>query len=134
MKFGLLGPMLVHDGDQGIAIPAARQRVLLAAMLVRAGRVVAAGELAELVWDGMPPPGSAATLRSYVKRLRQVLGPRAGASDSAGMKRRNSPLHPRTQKRKLRDPFEVSVPACYGARELHPGISPLSRYGDHVGP
>jgi DNA-binding SARP family transcriptional activator len=79
MKFGLLGPMLVHDGDQGIAIPAARQRVLLAAMLVRAGRIVPAGELAELVWDGTPPPGSAATLRSYVKRLRQVLGPRAGA-------------------------------------------------------
>lgn len=79
MKFGLLGPMLVNDGDQDIAIPAARQRVLLAAMLVRAGRVVPAGELAELVWDGMPPPGSAATLRSYVKRLRQVLGPRAGA-------------------------------------------------------
>ncbi|HXS64873.1 MAG TPA: BTAD domain-containing putative transcriptional regulator, partial [Streptosporangiaceae bacterium] len=79
MKFGLLGPMLVHDGDQDIAIPAARQRVLLAAMLVRAGRVVAAGELAEMVWDGMPPPGAATTLRSYVKRLRQVLGPRAGA-------------------------------------------------------
>ncbi len=79
MKFGLLGPMLVHDGDQDITIPAARQRVLLAAMLVRAGRVVPAGELAEMVWDGLPPPGAPTTLRTYVKRLRQVLGPRAGA-------------------------------------------------------
>src|SRR5215472_9704394 len=78
MRFGLLGPLLVQDGDRDIAVPAARQRVLLAAMLVRAGRVVPAGELAELVWDGLPPPGSATTLRTYVKRLRQVLGPRAG--------------------------------------------------------
>jgi DNA-binding SARP family transcriptional activator len=79
MRFCLLGPLLVHDGDQEIVVPAARQRVLLAALMVRTGRIIPAGELAELVWDAMPTPGSAATLRSYVKRLRQVLGPRAGA-------------------------------------------------------
>ena len=77
MRFGILGRLLVHDGDHVVAIPAARQRVLLAAMLVRVGRVVPAGELAEMVWDGTPPPASAATLRTYVKRLRHVLGPRA---------------------------------------------------------
>ncbi len=79
MRFGILGPLLVHDGDDDIAVPAARQRVLLAALLVRAGRAVPADELAEIVWDGSVPPGSATTLRTYVKRLRQVLGPQAGA-------------------------------------------------------
>ena len=65
MKFGLLGPMLVNDGDQDIAIPAARQRVLLAAMLVRTGRVVPAGQLPS--WSGtgcrrrVRPPRYAAT-------------------------------------------------------------------------
>jgi DNA-binding SARP family transcriptional activator/Tfp pilus assembly protein PilF len=79
MWFAILGPLLVHDGDEEIAVPAARQRVLLAALLVRAGRSVPADELAEVVWDGSPPAGSAATLRTYVKRLRRVLGPRVGA-------------------------------------------------------
>jgi DNA-binding SARP family transcriptional activator/tetratricopeptide (TPR) repeat protein len=79
MRFGILGPLLVHDGHEEMVVPAARQRVLLAALLVRAGRAVPANELAEVVWDGSPPGGSAATLRTYVKRLRRVLGPRAGA-------------------------------------------------------
>ncbi len=79
MRFGILGPLLVHDGYDDITVPAARQRVLLAALLVRAGQAVPAEELAEIVWDGSVPPGSGTTLRSYVKRLRQVLGPRAGA-------------------------------------------------------
>jgi DNA-binding SARP family transcriptional activator/tetratricopeptide (TPR) repeat protein len=53
--------------------------VLLAALLMHAGDPVAADALAELVWDGSPPPGAAVTLRSHVARLRRVLGPRAGA-------------------------------------------------------
>lgn len=79
MRFGILGPLLVHDGEGDIAVPAARQRVLLAALLLRAGRPVPLDELVEMVWDGAPPVGSATTLRTHVKRLRRVLGPRAGA-------------------------------------------------------
>jgi DNA-binding SARP family transcriptional activator/Tfp pilus assembly protein PilF len=79
MRFGILGPLLVHDGDDDIAVPAARQRALLAALVVRAGQAVPADELAEIVWDGSVPSGSGTTLRTYVRRLRQVLGPRAGA-------------------------------------------------------
>ncbi len=79
MRFGILGPLLVHDGDADRAVPSARQRVLLAALLVRAGRAVPADELAELVWDGSPPAGAATTLRTHVLRLRQALGPSAGS-------------------------------------------------------
>ena len=79
MRFGILGPLQVHDGLDDVGVPAARQRVLLAALLVRAGRAVPAAELVETVWDGLPPAGATATLRSYVKRLRQILGPQAGA-------------------------------------------------------
>jgi DNA-binding SARP family transcriptional activator len=35
------------------------------------------------VWDGSPPPGAATTLRSHIKRLRQALGPQAGARITA---------------------------------------------------
>jgi DNA-binding SARP family transcriptional activator len=79
MRFGILGPLLVHDGERPIHVAAARQRVLLAALLARTGQPVSAGALAETVWDGSPPPGAAATLRTHVMRLRRVLGPAAGA-------------------------------------------------------
>ena len=78
MQFGILGSLLVCDAETVVPIAGARQRVLLAALLVHAGRPVAADALAETVWDGAPPAGAAVTLRSHVMRLRQVLGPVAG--------------------------------------------------------
>jgi DNA-binding SARP family transcriptional activator len=79
MRFGILGPLLVQDGEAAISVPAARQRVLLAALLLQAGQAVRAETLAEVVWDGSPPEAAADTLRTHVMRLRRVLGPRAGA-------------------------------------------------------
>ncbi len=75
MWFGLLGPLRVRYEDAELSVPAPRQRVLLAALLVQAGRVVSRDELAESVWDGAPPAGERVTLRSYITRLRHVLGP-----------------------------------------------------------
>jgi DNA-binding SARP family transcriptional activator len=75
MWFGVLGPLLVRNGDVVVDVPSARHRVLLAALLLRAGTTVPADTLVEMVWDGEPPPGAGVTLRSHVSRLRQVLGP-----------------------------------------------------------
>ena len=75
MRFSLLGPLLVADGEgnrAGLAGP--RLRVMLAALLLHANVPVPTGELAELVWDGTPPAGAVATLRSYAARLRRALG------------------------------------------------------------
>jgi tetratricopeptide (TPR) repeat protein/DNA-binding SARP family transcriptional activator len=79
MWFGVLGPLLVRDGDAEVEVPAALQRVLLAALLVHAGQTVPADTLAEVVWNGTPPASAATTLRSHVMRLRRVLGPVAGS-------------------------------------------------------
>lgn len=57
-----------------MAVPAAKQRALLAVLAVRAGELVPTDELAEIVWDGMPPGRAADTIRNYVKRLRFRLG------------------------------------------------------------
>ena len=43
---GLLGPLLVRDGARPVAVSARRQRVLLATLLLSAGRVVSADALA----------------------------------------------------------------------------------------
>ena len=75
MEFGLLGPLVVRAGGSRVVVSAGKQRVLLAALLLRANQVVGAGELAEAVWEGRPPETARVTLQNYVKRLRQALGP-----------------------------------------------------------
>src|SRR5262249_41375989 len=54
-------------------------RVLLAVLLVRAGQAVPIDTLTQAVWDGSPPAGAVATVRSLVMRLRRALGPEVGA-------------------------------------------------------
>jgi DNA-binding SARP family transcriptional activator/tetratricopeptide (TPR) repeat protein len=72
---GLIGPLSVRRDDEEVPVTAARQRAVLAVLAARAGQVVSFDELAELIWDGAPPSGARCTVRGYVKRLRQVLGP-----------------------------------------------------------
>ncbi|MGW6915145.1 BTAD domain-containing putative transcriptional regulator [Kitasatospora sp. NPDC054939] len=78
MQFGLLGPTIVQDASGVLTVPSGRRRVLLAALLLRAGRSVGSTELIELIWDGRPTQGARATLHSHVTRLRRALGPEAG--------------------------------------------------------
>ncbi|OAA18718.1 DNA-binding transcriptional activator of the SARP family [Frankia sp. EI5c] len=78
-RFALLGPLEVRD-DLGRSVPvsAPKQRGVLAALLVDAGTVVSADRLADLLWDGSPPPSARKTLENYVSRLRRLLGPVSG--------------------------------------------------------
>jgi DNA-binding SARP family transcriptional activator/tetratricopeptide (TPR) repeat protein len=78
MWFAILGPLLAHDGEAPVDVPKGRQRALLAALIMHTGNPVSADTLAEVTWDGSPPPGAEVTLRSHVLRLRHALGPRAG--------------------------------------------------------
>jgi DNA-binding SARP family transcriptional activator/tetratricopeptide (TPR) repeat protein len=75
VEFGLLGPLVVRAGGSRVMVSAGKQRVLLAALLLRANQVVGPGELAEAVWEGRPPETARVTLQNYVKRLRQALAP-----------------------------------------------------------
>jgi DNA-binding SARP family transcriptional activator/tetratricopeptide (TPR) repeat protein len=78
MRIGLLGPLVVRDGEQPPVVRAGKQRVVLAALALRARQVVSFGELASVVWDESPPPGARVTLRNYVWRLRLLLAPAGG--------------------------------------------------------
>ncbi|MEU5401628.1 BTAD domain-containing putative transcriptional regulator [Streptomyces sp. NPDC005963] len=62
-----------------VHVSAPRQRVVMAALLLNANRVISVDRIAEYVWDGAPPPSAAATVRTYVMRLRQALGEHASA-------------------------------------------------------
>jgi DNA-binding SARP family transcriptional activator len=73
-RFCLLGPLLVRRGAAVVPIPAGKQRVLLAALLLNLGRALPADELAELLWETGPPASARSALHNYVRRLRQALG------------------------------------------------------------
>jgi len=83
MWLSILGPLLVRQGETVITVPAAKQRIILAALLVCSGQVISFDELADLVWAGNPPSGARAALRNHVARLRKVLGPSVGARISS---------------------------------------------------
>ena len=74
VDFGLLGPLTVSDGARPVVVSAPRQRVLLAALLLDAGRVVSVDTLAEVLWDGEPPAGARGAMHSAIQRLRSALG------------------------------------------------------------
>ena len=78
VDFGLLGPLVVRDGPREVPVSAPRQRVLLAGLLLSAGRVVSLDALAGMLWEGEPPAGARGALHSAIQRLRSALGP-AGA-------------------------------------------------------
>jgi len=73
MQFCLLGPLLVRRGDAVVPIPAAKHRVLLAALLLEAGRPVGLDELTEVLWGPAPPVTARVSLQNYVMRLRRIL-------------------------------------------------------------
>jgi len=74
VRFCLLGPLLAYAGDELRAVTAPHQRVLLAALLLNAGRVLDFDELADIVWNGDPPKGNRGALHNAVRRLRVSLG------------------------------------------------------------
>jgi DNA-binding SARP family transcriptional activator/tetratricopeptide (TPR) repeat protein len=78
MWLGVLGSLLVTGEGAAIAVPSDKQRILLAALLLRPNRPVSFDALAEALWDADPPPSAPVTIRNHVKRLRKTLGPVAG--------------------------------------------------------
>ena len=73
--FRVLGRVaVVVDGREHV-LGSTREAALLADLLVHANQVVASDLLIDDVWRGEPPPGAVATLHTYVKNLRRVLGP-----------------------------------------------------------
>lgn len=75
LAFGLLGPLLIRDATGEHTIRSTHQRVLVAALLLRAGRMVATEELVEQLWEGGTPSRPRQALQNHVMRVRQLLGP-----------------------------------------------------------
>jgi predicted ATPase/DNA-binding SARP family transcriptional activator len=68
-----LGPVELVADDGTVRIPAAKQRRLLAALLVRQGETWSTDELIDAVWGDSAPASARKLLQIYVSRLRKTL-------------------------------------------------------------
>jgi predicted ATPase/DNA-binding SARP family transcriptional activator len=65
---------VVDDHGRVHAITSPSQRVVLAVLAAHAGEVVRIDQLVDAVWGDDPPPSARSSLRTYVSRLRRLLG------------------------------------------------------------
>ncbi|MFJ8194564.1 BTAD domain-containing putative transcriptional regulator [Streptomyces sp. NPDC096094] len=87
LRFGLLGPPVLYAADAAVPvvdaapvhvpapIPVAspKVRVLLAALLLEAGRAVSVESLEDALWGSAPPVSARASLHNHVTRLRRLI-------------------------------------------------------------
>ena len=73
MEFRVLGPLEARDGERVMTLGGARQRALLAILLLRAGEVVSVDRLIDELWGDEPPATAAHTVQVFVSRLRKAL-------------------------------------------------------------
>ncbi|MGX2998280.1 BTAD domain-containing putative transcriptional regulator [Streptomyces sp. JNUCC 64] len=86
MRFGVLGPLTVRSAEGELAaVPEAKVRTLLAALLTVPGEAVSADRLVDQLWGDAPPGNPVGALQTLVSRLRRVL---AGAGGGGTLVRR----------------------------------------------
>jgi DNA-binding SARP family transcriptional activator/pimeloyl-ACP methyl ester carboxylesterase len=74
MQFCMLGPIEVRSRDGTVMIPGgAKQRLLLATLLLHAPRVVSSDRLIDILWGDDLPDDPGAALRTQISRLRSFL-------------------------------------------------------------
>ena len=75
MEFSILGPLEVRDRGRMVPCPSAKQRLLLAVLLLHANEVVSTDALTEALWGERPPPSARKALQMHVSQLRALLEP-----------------------------------------------------------
>ena len=84
MDFRILGPLEAVGESGTLPLGAAKQRAVLAVLLLHANRVVSRDRLVDAVWDADLPETATTALQVYVSGLRKVLAP-SGRDEGAGL-------------------------------------------------
>jgi DNA-binding SARP family transcriptional activator len=82
VEFRILGPLEARQGDDVVRVGGARQRALLAILLLHANEVVSVDRLVDELWAEAPPATAAHTVQVHVSNLRKAL--EAAAPGAAG--------------------------------------------------
>ena len=75
MEFRILGPLEIRQNEHAVTCKGAKQRLLLAALLLHANEVVSSDRLIEALWGERPPVTAAKALQMHVSQLRRLLEP-----------------------------------------------------------
>ncbi len=73
VRFEVLGPICIVRGDRRVQMRAARQRVILAALLLESNHMVSSETLIDAVWDEAPPVTAASQVHICMSAIRTVL-------------------------------------------------------------
>ncbi|MFF6995851.1 BREX system ATP-binding domain-containing protein [Streptomyces sp. NPDC008313] len=90
MWYGMLGPVVVQNGQDSLDLGPRQRRLLLIRLLIEDGRPVSLTELRHSLWEDDQPAAAVSSIRAHISRLRSVLDPdRKGrssvlASEAAG--------------------------------------------------
>src|SRR5258705_5914550 len=74
LEFRLLGPLEAVEDNRPLALGGARQRALLAVLLLHANQAVSSDRLIDELWGESPPATAGKIVQVYVSRLRKQLG------------------------------------------------------------
>jgi DNA-binding SARP family transcriptional activator len=72
-QYSLLGPVRAHHRGRELDPGPPQQSAVLALLLLAQGRLVTLEQLVWSMWGAAAPPAAAATVRTYLSRLRQLL-------------------------------------------------------------
>jgi DNA-binding SARP family transcriptional activator len=73
IEYRVLGPLEVHGENGPLPLGGAKQRALLALLLLNANRIVSRERLIDDLWGDEPPETAVTMVQIYVSRLRKVL-------------------------------------------------------------
>ncbi len=74
LTFHALGPVEVRRSGRALPLGSAKERTLLAALILNANASVPRERLLDALWSGTPPKSAAKIVQVYVSRLRHMLG------------------------------------------------------------
>lgn len=80
LEFRVLGPVDVRVAGQPLDLGTAKQRIVLAALVVDAGRPVTPETLIDRAWGEAPPTSARGTLHAHVSRIRRLLAQANGGA------------------------------------------------------
>lgn len=75
LRVGILGPLQVTLGGEGIRTLPAGERVVLAMLALAEGLSVRRDSLIDVLWGDDPPTTAVGIVHTYISRLRRALGP-----------------------------------------------------------
>ena len=73
LEFRILGPLQVLDDDRTVELGGARQRAVLAILLLHRGETLSVDRIVDLVWGERSPATAVKTVQVYVSHLRRAL-------------------------------------------------------------